>query len=337
MESDILYTRFTSTTIADMIWSIRDRTKKLNKKIKIVLDTDDDLFTISPLNNAYDGWGPDDVVLPDGKKLWMTGEGTFDKFRNRRNLISYEEALEVADVVTTTTLRLKEKLDKRNDQVVVFPNSLKASDWPELPKNTDGKVRIVWAGGSSHYEDLIEIQAPLKAIMDKYKHVELHIVGHHFSGFTKTLPQDQVKVWDWINCDGHSWRLAGIRPDIGLAPLQDKVFNHAKSCIKWYEYSMLGIPTIAGNVPPYSDEIQHGVNGFLANPDTFYDELEKLIKDPGLRVKIGDNAKRWVMEHRDIKNTAREWVEFMYAVAGKPMPKEVQDGETHRQDKKKVA
>jgi hypothetical protein len=320
METDVLYTRFTSTAVADMIWSVKTKMKKLNKKIKIVLDTDDDLFNISPLNNAYEAWGPDDVVLPDGRELWINGKGKFDKFTNRRSLISYEEALETADVVTTTTMRLKEQLDKHNDNVVVFPNSLKARDWPELPKQNDGKVRVLWAGGSSHYEDLIEIQEPLKAIMEKYPHVELHVVGHHFPGFTRVLPQEQVKTWDWINCDGHSWRLAGIRPDIGLAPLQDRAFNRAKSCLKWYEYSMLGIPTIAGNVPPYSDEIIHGVNGILANPDTFYQELEKLILDPKLRVALGANAKSWVQENRNIEQTTKEWVEFMYALAGKPMP-----------------
>jgi len=39
--------------------------------------------------------------------------------------------------------------------------------------------------------------------------------------------------------DAYPMRLAGLRLDIGLAPLIDNEFNHCKSKIKYFEYSIV--------------------------------------------------------------------------------------------------
>jgi glycosyltransferase involved in cell wall biosynthesis len=48
--------------------------------------------------------------------------------------------------------------------------------------------------------------------------------------------------------------------DIGIAPLDDIVFNHAKSWLKGLEYAALGIPFVASDLPEYVRlEKQHGI------------------------------------------------------------------------------
>lgn len=79
--------------------------------------------------------------------------------------------------------------------------------------------------------------------------------------------------------------------DINLAPLEDTLFNAAKSENKWVEASMVGVPTIASNIGAFAEEIEHGVDGILcANEKEWEEQLQRLINDEDHRRKIGEKA-----------------------------------------------
>jgi glycosyltransferase involved in cell wall biosynthesis len=79
--------------------------------------------------------------------------------------------------------------------------------------------------------------------------------------------------------------LLSIRNGIGLIPLDDSVFSSCKSSIKYYHYSACGIVSIASDVLPYSDAIEHGVTGMLAKNTTEHWEqsILHLMADAGHR------------------------------------------------------
>jgi hypothetical protein len=63
--------------------------------------------------------------------------------------------LVVADLITTTTKFLAEKISKYNKNVAVLPNAINPKEKQFKPNPTKSeRVRIGWAGGSSHLEDL---------------------------------------------------------------------------------------------------------------------------------------------------------------------------------------
>jgi hypothetical protein len=68
-----------------------------------------------------------------------------------------------------------------------------------------------------------------------------------------------------VPTEGHGFHLATIGAHSGLAPLAANEFNQKKSCLKWYEYSTLGLAAIATKVTPYSDEITHDATGLLSD------------------------------------------------------------------------
>lgn len=82
--------------------------------------------------------------------------------------------------------------------------------------------------------------------------------------------------------------------DVNLAPLEPiGRFNEAKSAIKWLEAAICATPTIASPTQPFTESIQPGTNGLLADsPETWRTSLDRLFSDDLLRARLGTRARR---------------------------------------------
>jgi glycosyltransferase involved in cell wall biosynthesis len=69
-------------------------------------------------------------------------------------------------------------------------------------------------------------------------------------------------------------------------------FNSCKSPIKYADYGSLGIPSIYSDCPTYRENVRHRVTGYIAsnNADSWAQALEEMLRDPGLRQSIRENA-----------------------------------------------
>jgi glycosyltransferase involved in cell wall biosynthesis len=124
--------------------------------------------------------------------------------------------------------------------------------------------------------------------------------------FLKDIPGVEFRT-DWVHVSKWQEKLAELNFDIGLVPVVQRPFNEGKSNIKWQEYSMLEIPTIASRVGEYK-EIEHGVTGYLANSEAeWYHNLTKLADDAQLRKTIGKQAKQYTLEHHNISKRIYDW------------------------------
>ena len=71
------------------------------------------------------------------------------------------------------------------------------------------------------------------------------------------------------------------------------MFNEAKSAIKWLEAALCATPTVASPTAPFAQAITDGVDGLLAaTPDDWVEALDRLVRDEGLRVRVGARARR---------------------------------------------
>jgi glycosyltransferase involved in cell wall biosynthesis len=80
--------------------------------------------------------------------------------------------------------------------------------------------------------------------------------------------------------------------DIGLAPLEDHMFNNMKTNNKLREYSACRIAGIYSNTPVYEPWVTQGETGYLV-PHTeqgWYEGIVAMIEDPSMRRKIKDQA-----------------------------------------------
>lgn len=79
--------------------------------------------------------------------------------------------------------------------------------------------------------------------------------------------------------------------NINLAPIEDNIFNSAKSENKWFEAALVKVPTIASNIGAFKKVIKQNETGILCSTiDDWYINLKNLINNERLRKTIGEKA-----------------------------------------------
>lgn len=296
----------------------------------VVYDADDDLFNVSPLNDSYRDWGTEEVQVqfPDGgtQILWADQArrrelpglppGRFlDLEANRRQVADLRQALAQVDAITVTTEELARCYRGYGPPVFVLPNCIDFAMWQpvELRRSREA-VRMGWAGGSSHFEDLNQLRGVLASLRRQRPQTHLWMQGVCFPAITQDWPPERLRTWDWVHPEAHPWRSAVVAPDLALIPLRDTIFNRRKSPIKWLEYAALGVPAVCSDLPPYAPVVVHGVNGLLAaTPEAWEAQLLRLVDDPLYRAKLGGRALETARACFDQRANAHLWAQALEA------------------------
>ena len=166
------------------------------------------------------------------------------------------------------------------------------SDFELYRARKPGLVRIgYFSGTNTHNDDWAFVEPAIVEVLRARPEVHLWIGGlleysdalAKFGGRIRRLP---LKPWH---------EMPGILRDldVNLAPLEPgKIFNEAKSAIKWLEAALTRTPTVASPSQPFREAIEHGWSGLLAeSPDDWIRLLLQLIDDPALRHRIGHTAR----------------------------------------------
>lgn len=200
------------------------------------------------------------------------------------------EQFKMSDAMIVSTPYLQEVYGDLNSDIQVVPNSLDMRVWDNLKhrRNTDF-IRIGWAGGYSHEEDLRIIEPVVRKILEKHQTVRFCFV-HGIPPFLKNIDRVET-VSQFIRIDRYPQFLASKSFDIGVAPLVDNSFNRAKSNLRWLEYAGLKVPCVASSVGHFKETVNHGEDGLLCDSENdWLDSLDWLIHDENARRKIGKNA-----------------------------------------------
>jgi len=259
--------------------------KKLGKAV--VVEVDDLLHMVSPRNPGYAAWNPSTLYI----------ERAVEKMRQ-------------ADAMTVSTPQLARDYEPYNENMYVMPNFLSQQQWDQSTvRKNDGIIRIGWAGGNSHFDDLKMVVPVLKKIVKEYDgKVRFEIMGmlekelkgifSEFDHFTHECKKcdysGQIVMHPGQPLDQYPVVLATHGWDIAIAPIVNNAFNCAKSDLKLKEYSAMGFSIVASRVTPYIEAQQNGCNVFLA--ETFkewYNSLKQLIDDEMLRQSMIEDNKKW--------------------------------------------
>jgi len=234
------------------------------------------------------------------------------------------EILKNCDAVTTTTQRLANELALWNRNVHVLPNFLDEVMWnnvaytPEFEqKKKDDIIRIGWEGAAGHWADLELVANIVKKITDDYPKVHFVILGYapkdifyHFANVQGKCAhcgqENQLEAYEGVDILEYVQKLSNMAFDIGIAPGVKISFNECKSDLRFKEYSMLGIPTVASDIFPYAESIEEGKTGFVCRTAKEWDTaLRLLIDNEQKRKEMGKNAKDWVKDKTIQKNIWR--------------------------------
>jgi glycosyl transferase family 1 len=301
-----------------------------------VWDCDDNSDFVHPFNQTFATQGvrhyptadflePDDVLTSHDAKgrehvLWIdgktrSGQHTFDIQRNLAEMKLRHKIIRTAVGVTVSSPSLasyvRDVVGQKN--VYVFPNTVVPSDYEEYPvSRDDDDIRILWQGGMSHFIDWYPLREAVAAVFQKYPKAKLVLWGEKFDWISDVIPPERLEYHLWTDYAAFKLKRGLLRIDINLCPLAANPFNACKTAIKWYEGSVWSRPeaTLAANFGPYQ-EIKDGETGLLyRTPEEFAQKLGVLIEDAQLRARLGQEAKRWVLDNRTPEKTIPGLYEF---------------------------
>jgi hypothetical protein len=164
----------------------------------------------------------------------------------------------------------------------VQPESLRAS----APPNGDTVV-AGWVAGNEHHIDVE--QMPLREQLGRALEANPALVVETI-GCTLGLRHERYRHVKRVDFFALPPKLAEY--DIGLAPIADIPFNHARSNIKVKEYAALGRPWLASPVGPYL-RLGEKQGGRLVADDGWAEALGRLVEKPRERGKLAKRARKW--------------------------------------------
>jgi glycosyltransferase involved in cell wall biosynthesis len=208
------------------------------------------------------------------------------------------KTLKLCEGAITSTEALAQELKNYVKEVFVNHN-VASEEMFELSQNAlnikseikkqDEIVIGYFSGSISHISDLeIVIPAFIK-IFNEFKNVKLLLLGHINIPNSLKLFSSKILKKKYVDWKKLPELIASV--DINISPIQENIFNSAKSENKWVEAALVKVPTIASDFGIFKKVIQHNVTGLLCkNQEEWYKELKALILDENLRKKIGSKA-----------------------------------------------
>ena len=213
----------------------------INKK-KVVVDLDDDFFSVPSTHTAYD-------VYKHGGKARI-GLGV---------LLTFVDAITVSnDHLKEVVSNYLKEVHNMEKPIFVFKNRVDPSMW----KEEEVKRRVIgYTGSTSHIDDLRMVWGAVKRVMEKDKEVRFEMLGiltkenarKLFKGVDDQILERIALLGATATYNEYPDMLAEKGWKVGLAPLEINDFNKARSNIKWQEYTMSGVVTIATDFTPYHD------------------------------------------------------------------------------------
>lgn len=211
--------------------------------------------------------------------------------------------IRLADAVTVTTKRLADKIRLLNSNVHIIPNALPFGydQFAEQPEGKSVLFKVIYAGQSSHLEDVRTLIGPFKRVK------QLHGIGFQLAGYIDSpVWRDIEKVFSCMpNYERIEQRpLDDYMPVYNgascvIVPLVDNEFNRHKSNLKLLEAAAKKLPVICSHVPPYSDCADAPVLWVKKQSD-WYDHIKYLSRDRSAAKQLGEALHAWAIKRHNL-------------------------------------
>lgn len=285
-----------------------------------ILPTIEEFIKIAKENNKTCFYDIDDLVFDlEHTNMIKFLDTMSEDERNLYNdgVIRMGKTLDLCEYGIASTERLQTEMSKHLKEVYVNRNVASekmvkySQEALESVVKDENKIIMGYLSGSiTHNDDFKLIMPTIVKLLKEYDNLYLEIVG------LLDLPEEMDEVKDKvITAPFMDWKELPklIRSiDINLAPLEDTIFNEAKSENKWTEAALVKIPTVASNVGAFKSQINHNETGLLCNNSKDWEQsLKKLIKDKEFRNYIGNNAYLEIMNNHITTKSGYGVVEFV--------------------------
>ena len=254
---------------------------------KVVVDIDDFHEGLSASNHAYKATHP-----------------ATNPLSNREH---YFRIIDQADALITATPFLHDYYLAQGKRVFLVRNGIDLDRWKPRKDHAGRMPTIGWVGATPwRSNDLEEMRPFLNDFLTDH-HLSFHHAGHiqgaptaaDALGLTiKSTREPMRSIYDYPRMFRNI--------DIGIVPLSDVPFNHAKSAIKGLEYAAAGIPFIASPSPEYIHLESLGIGRVARTPTEWIEALEALM-DPKQRALEKQRNLHGGYKHHAMAGRGAEW------------------------------
>jgi glycosyltransferase involved in cell wall biosynthesis len=286
-------------------------------------------------------WKPN-ITLPEAEKLvhQIRKDGARLVYSIDDNLLDLETVplparsvvryfCHAADGILVSTESLKDRLHQFNSHIYVLPNTLDerlfTENGKQLPagRKTGARKTIGFMGTFTHDADLMMVLQALRKILRRHIDSVLFQLVGGFSSQTvvrsfQGLPLRVIEPnpLDMAYPNFIPWMMKNLSWDVGIAPLENTIFNRCKSDIKFLDYSALGISGIYSRVPTYEGTVRHLETGYLVEntASAWTEALDELLSNNDLRTQLALNAQEYVFSKRTLLHGAIHWREAIFSI-----------------------
>ena len=202
-----------------------------------------------------------------------------------------DSVMKCASLVIVGNEYLADKARGANAQnVAIVPTVVDLTRYQVNHQINNSPLIIGWIGSPSTSKYLLSISSVITSLTKDFN-VRFVAVGASVDVISGT----EIEVLPW----SEETEVQSIQTfDIGIMPLADDPWERGKCGYKLIQYMACGIPVVASPVGVNNQIVKHGVNGFLAQNVTEWEQtLHQLLSDKNLRRQMGDKG-RDIVESR---------------------------------------
>ena len=278
-------------------------------------------------------WEKDDLInlrkkygfklVVDVDDYWILNHDhlMFDSFNASGFASKLIHHMREADLVTCTHERLAEAVAVHNPNVLVVPNAI-----PYAESQFNGErvatdtVKLFWAGGITHDQDLKILEGPTKKVNGN---VQMILGGYADSNETERYYWNRMvnyftndkKLTHTIFRGMEVFKYYDLfkYADIMLIPLVKNNFNKYKSNIKILEAAGKAVPVVVSAVHPYLGFPKDVVN-YVHDRADWNKHIDRLVNDKELRDEQGAKLLEYCHKYynfSDINETRRKAFEAL--------------------------
>lgn len=180
------------------------------------------------------------------------------------------------------------------------------------------EIKIVYYGRLEIRKGVLELTKAIPIIVNRHKNISFH-----FYGKSALSPKANVDMQTYLyhklsnyqdKCIFHGAFEPKLLPKIienaSIVILPSRFDNSPLAC---YESMAAGKPVIGSVFGGMAEIIEHGESGFVINPfDTqaMVMYLDKLITNPKLRLQLGENGRKRIIENYSADNILKQQIEI---------------------------
>lgn len=254
---------------------------------KIVVDVDDWFDGLAESNRAYKATDP--------------------KENPNNNREIYAEIIMQADAVITSTPFLFDYYAKKRNNVFMVRNGIDSHRYKAKNIRFLRKPVIGWVGATHWRSNDLEQLSGFIGNYVKSKNLTFHHSGHNDAAPSAhellKINKNKFTTTPMTPIDSYPFLFNPI--DIGIVPLNNIPFNHAKSFIKGLEYAAAGIPFITSYSPEYELLATEGIGRLARTDKEWIYHLDELMNPQMMTDEINQNKE--LLKKFDMNARGDDW------------------------------